>query len=262
MLRVMRRGVYALGVPGKSWSAALTTATLAAGPGAAISHESGSVLHGMRRRHERRIHVTVPHNGGHDPEDLKLHHVRSLDPADITRIDGIPVTTLERTLLDLAETSSLRTLGRMVHELEVQRRLDVVAVDAVIARNPGRHGIRPLRLVLEKHRARDKAAVQERLYRLALRAGFPKPSRTRRGASTAFSTNSTSTSRRSASALEADGYAVHGTARRFWSDRHKDRRLWLVGIDIKRYTWEDVTTRARETVAELRAIRDRLEHRT
>jgi hypothetical protein len=257
MLQPVRRGIYALGAPKKSWNAALASAALAGGAGAVISHESAAVVHRIRRRHVRRVHVTVSHPGGHSAPDLRLHHARHLEPADVEIVAGIPVTRLERTLLDLAEISSVRALGRVVHELDVERRLDLEAIDAMVVRNPGRHGIRTLRTVLDKHRPREKAAIQERLYRLALQAGFEATEQNQRRRVDGIAYELDIFWETLGLCLEADGYAVHGTARRFWSDRSKDRKLWLAGIVVHRYTWEDVTRRRAQTLAELGRIRER-----
>ena len=56
------------------------------------------------------IHVTLPANSddpredGPPPPGVVIHRVPALHPDDLTIVDGIPVTTVARTLIDLAET--------------------------------------------------------------------------------------------------------------------------------------------------------------
>jgi hypothetical protein len=73
-----------------------------------------------------------------------LHRVRSLDTEDVTTKDGIPVTTVARTLLDSAEVLRPAQLGRMIEEAERLRLFDLTEIQRVCERNPGRRGLGPL----------------------------------------------------------------------------------------------------------------------
>jgi hypothetical protein len=94
----------------------------------------------MFRSHDEPIHVTVPRCAG-DPRSLPvpppgvvIHYVPELHPDDVTTIDGIPVTSVARTLVDLAEVMSrdeLRATFARARELGL---LDIDAVAAAAAR--------------------------------------------------------------------------------------------------------------------------------
>ncbi len=79
-------------------------AVLACGPGTLLSHRSAAALHGIRRNPSW-IDVTVP-GGDRGRKHLRVHST-TLHPDDITQIDHIPVTSISRTLLDLAPSSTL-----------------------------------------------------------------------------------------------------------------------------------------------------------
>ena len=88
------------------------------------------------QRHGDRRGTTLP--------GIRCHWARALGLAATHHVDGIPVTTLARTYLDLAEVLNHRRLLEALEAGQRQNKLDVGALEAVIARNPGRRGIKPL----------------------------------------------------------------------------------------------------------------------
>lgn len=108
---------------------------------------------------------------------VKVHRARRLDPADLTRIDGLPVTTLPRTLLDSAETEPYHRLERIFEEADRRRLLDLEEIQACAARNPGRRGLKALtRLVDDYLAVGDAHEGLERLFqRFLAEEGFPQP---------------------------------------------------------------------------------------
>ena len=81
-----------------------------------------------------------------------MHRTRRLDPEERGAEDAIPITTVARTLLDLAEVVPPREVTRAIEAAERLRLFDLRAVEDVIARNPGRRGLRPLGRALETYR--------------------------------------------------------------------------------------------------------------
>jgi hypothetical protein len=79
---------------------------------------------------------------------VRTHHARL--PADeITEIDGIPVTTVPRTLLDLASVLSPHQLERAINEAAIRGHSDSLSLPDLIARHPGRKGVGLVRALLE-----------------------------------------------------------------------------------------------------------------
>ena len=78
----------------------LYVAWLQAGAHAVISHDSALALYGLSDLLPHRIHVTVPRTSSRRRPELQLHTKR-LEPEDVTRYEGLPVTTVPRTLVDV-----------------------------------------------------------------------------------------------------------------------------------------------------------------
>ncbi len=84
----------------------------------------------MRRTTRTLIDVTVPRSRG-PREGIDVHRVRRLDPLDVTTRDGIPVTTLARTLVDLCSVLSDHDLERTVRQAEILRLVDLTEMTAI-----------------------------------------------------------------------------------------------------------------------------------
>jgi len=92
-------------------------AVLACGSGAVLSHWSAAALWGLLWPLERAIAVWAStHRRGH--EGVHVHWARRLDPRDRTIRDGIPVTTVPRTVLDLAAIGNKPTLERATNQAD------------------------------------------------------------------------------------------------------------------------------------------------
>lgn len=98
-------------------------AVLACGPGAVLSHGSAAVLLGLPWRPNKWIDVTVPTPGGR-AKRLVIVHRSSVAPSERTTKDGIPVTSPNRTLVDLADYGRRRPVERALDEAAYLR-LDV-----------------------------------------------------------------------------------------------------------------------------------------
>jgi very-short-patch-repair endonuclease len=133
--------VYAVGHVVETRRGRWMAAVLACGPYAVLSHFDAALLWGIVRGGSGPVHVTVPARGRKGHEGIKLHRVRTLDPRDHGRLHAIPVTSLARTLLDLAEVLPPRRLARAIEEAERLQLFDLNEIRAVIERNPGRRGI-------------------------------------------------------------------------------------------------------------------------
>jgi very-short-patch-repair endonuclease len=116
-LHRVHRGVYAVGHPAISDFGRYLAAVLACGPGAALSHRAAAHLHGMRR-YGGLPEVTVPRTGAPRRAGMHVHTSTTLTPDTVTRRHGIPVTTPERTLVDLADVVRPDDLARTVSAAE------------------------------------------------------------------------------------------------------------------------------------------------
>jgi predicted transcriptional regulator of viral defense system len=79
----------------------LHIASLQAGPKAVISHDSALALYDLSDLLPDRVHVTIPRTASRRRPGLRLH-TNQLEPEDVARYEGLPVTTVLRTLVDVA----------------------------------------------------------------------------------------------------------------------------------------------------------------
>ena len=100
-LQRIQRGVYRLSRFPEMPFADLFVAWLAAGPRAVISHESALVVYDLSDVLPSEIHITVPRTTSRRGKEMRLH-TKQLRKSEITQRAGLPVTTIARTLADLA----------------------------------------------------------------------------------------------------------------------------------------------------------------
>ena len=182
----------------------------------------------------------------------------TLDEADVTEIDGIPCTTLARTLLDIAEDGTRREVERALDRAEQARILDMRAIDDVLARANGRRGAKLLRTVLEQHRVGStltRNELEEAFLRIARDVGAPPDSVNEwiafpdgGGAEADF------VYRAQRLIVETDGRDTHAVRKAFKSDRIRDQRLMLLGWRVVRFPWQQVIFEPAEVAATLRGL--------
>jgi hypothetical protein len=126
-------------------------AVLACGPDAALSHRSAGTLEGLWAKSGGRIDVTIPRRAPRKHAGVALHRSTTLMPADVTVVDGIPCTTVARTLFDLAEELTQRQLERAFDQADILEVLDLNEIDDQLSRNRTRRGAPKVRRLLNEH---------------------------------------------------------------------------------------------------------------
>jgi hypothetical protein len=123
------------------------------------------------------IHVTTTCRSTRDLHGVTVHRARSIHPADRTRVDGFPVTTLSRTLLDLAETLAPARLEAVFEEADRRELLDLNELRATAERNPGRRGLRPYLALIDGYFPTPDAneGIEREFQLLLLDEGLPLP---------------------------------------------------------------------------------------
>jgi hypothetical protein len=137
MLHRRHRRVYSLGPAPLSYDAQCLAAVLAAGPGSALAKAAAAYLLGARRTRPPLIAVVSTRR--RRIAGVRVHTVRSLDPRDITIHKGIPVTTIHRTIVDLADELTPHELANVIHEAAFLGRWIEAAVRDCATRLNGRH---------------------------------------------------------------------------------------------------------------------------
>lgn len=229
-----------------SWRQRLFAAILAGPDGGVASHRSAAVLHSLREGTP--VELTVA-QGGHTLKHALVHQA-AVGGAEWMRVEGIPVSRVERTLVDLAAVVGDNEVEQAV---EAALRRGLTNVDRLAAQlRSGRRGTARLRRVLER-RASGRPAGSElevRLLQLLRAAGMPDPVRqyeVRVGAERYFLDVAYPDRRL---CIEVDGREAHEGAA-FQRDRTRQNALALAGWTVLRFTWADVTERADEVIAVL-----------
>ena len=250
-LHPIHRGVYAVGHRNLTDEALFIAAVLAIGSDAALSHLSAAQLYGLRpfnRGAGTWVDVsTTRHVKAR--RHIRLHTVRALE---ITTRSRIPVTTPARTLLDLGDVLTARQHERTVHEAEVQRLVTIDALQAQIARSPGRRAAARLQAITADGPAPTRSDLEDAMLALLKRHGLPRPHiNARIGADEVdlwFPESDL--------VVELDGWRYHGTAIRHRLDARKQARLEAAGLRVLCADWSQVTGDAAQTAQRLRQVLD------
>ena len=234
----------------------LMAAVLACGPGAALSHRSAASLHGILDDSRNHIDVIAPNRRGRAPKGISAHRDGTLTLSDRALIDGIPCTSLARTLLDLAATASPDTLRYAVTQAEVEEVFDLAEIVELLKRSKGRRGVARLRLAIELHDPDEKEArreLEKKLLRLFKRGGF-QPEVNGHLIVDGISIMPDFLWREARLIVEADSRRVHGTVTAFEKDRQRDQRLAAAGWTVIRCTWHQVTNEPERLSQTLRTL--------
>jgi very-short-patch-repair endonuclease len=246
-LRRLHRGVYALGHSALSIEGRLHAALLYAGPGAVLSHTTAAWLWQIIETAPGRIHVTV-HSRRSSLLEVCLH--QSIEPAP-HRCRGFPVTPVARTLLEIASMLTPRQLRRALAEADYRGLLDPGDLRAVIGR--GRSGSAALRSALRSHLpalAETRSVLEERFLELCEQAHLPQPEvNARIGRMTVDAVW-----HEAKVVAELDGGPAHAGPAAMKRDRQRDLALRALGYTVVRYTWEQITERPEQVIADLTAL--------
>lgn len=249
-------GVYALGHRQLRIHGHWLAAVIACGPGAALSHREAAALHGLRSSNRSRVDVTTARRIRASRPGIQIHHAATLVAHDVTTVEGIPVTTVARTLVDLAHVVPRDSVGKALREAEHLQTLDMRQIEAIRARarhRPG-PGHATLTAVLEQYRRRGtqltRSVLEDRFVALCETYGLPRP---RMNAHVdGVEVDALWADRRLA--VELDGWDRHKGRRAFQDDRTKANALTRAGCRVLRFTHDDVVHRAAETAATIDAL--------
>jgi very-short-patch-repair endonuclease/predicted transcriptional regulator of viral defense system len=258
-LHRVHRGVYAVGHGRLTVEGHWLAAVLACGSKAVLSHRSAAALWGLRSDNRARTDVSVPSRSARSRPGIDVHPSVTLTPADCTIRDGIPCTTLARTLLDLAEGDRPRGVERAIEQAEVLRLFDLRAVEEVLARANGRRGAAVLTAVLARleEPALTDSELEERFLTLCRAASLPSPEVNEwLVIDDEPAIKADFLWREKRLVVETDGWESHGTRQAFERDRRRDERLKLAGYEPLRFTRRRIIREpsgVMRTVAELLA---------
>ncbi|CAN5695786.1 type IV toxin-antitoxin system AbiEi family antitoxin domain-containing protein [soil metagenome] len=259
LLRVAPEVYRIAGAP-STWHQRVVTACLTEGDPALASHRTAAALWGLDGFQPGIVEVTTPRWLRRRRPGVRVHESTDLADGDRVERSAIPVTSIERTLIDL---------GAVVHRHKVEQALDdalqrrLTTPEQVrdrfvqLARR-GRRGVGVLRPLLERRLGTSGLRPSEfgrRVARLLEGAGLAPPELEHvvHDAAGVFVAQVDLAYVLAQVAIECDGDQWHSGRQRRQGDLDRQNRLVLAGWTILRFTWEDLVQRPHMIVARVRA---------
>lgn len=253
-LHAIHRGVYAVGHTAITIRGRWMAAVLASGDGAVLSHRSATALWGIWGSGAGEIHVTVPRKS-RSQRSLRRHFgVLPDDEQEV--VDGIPVTSASRAILDLAGEKGETAAEAALREAEYLGIYGRASLPALLERYPRHRGTPMCGTALDRVGDDPGGRIRSPLEELFL--PFLDAHRIPRPRLNAWLT--VGEDRYQVDCLwddaclvaELDGFKSHGTKRAFRKDRKRDRRLGAAGYRVIRITEDQLASEPEDLAADLR----------
>lgn len=251
-LHALHRGVYAAGHPHVTVRGRWIAALMAIGSGAVLSHRSAAAVWDLRDGLGGKVDVTAPGRGRRPRPGIARHQVRELADEDVARRDGLPVTSVARTLLDLGDALHPAQLARTFERADQLRILDFDAVERLLTRAVGRRGAPVLAKLTVGERAPSidtRSVLERRFVALCRDGGLPAPALNVTVAG--YEVDAVWFADRLV--VELDGYRFHRSRRTFEADRVRDATLQLAGFKVLRVTHRRLEGESRNVLEMLRS---------
>lgn len=244
----IHRGVFRVGHTAPSLEARYLAAVKACGPGSLLAGRAAAhLLHLLRRPPSLPEVLTTRYRC---PTGVTVTRCRSIDPRDRTGWCGVPVTTVPRTIVDLAALLDPADLARASHEAMVRHRIKPDAVERILGRRHNWPGARELRRVLAGDEPVSLSKLESSFIAAIRRARLPLPK-----------TNVPTGAHRvdcrwpqHRLTVELDSYRYHHTRHAWEQDRRRERDARTRGDEFRRYTWFDVCEDPEPMLADLQAL--------
>lgn len=175
-LHPVDRGVYAVGRPNLSRKGLWMAAVLGCGEGAALSYGSAAALWGIRRERRDLVEVSARSYSARQRPRVHVYRRSNLQASEIVIREGIPVTSIVRSLIDVAGRLDRTALERAVNEADRLGLIDPEALLDALTLHPGKRGVRPLRDLLGERAFRlTDSELERRFLHLVAEAGLQVP---------------------------------------------------------------------------------------
>lgn len=228
---------------------------------ALLSRHTAAALWGISGYSGGAVHVTAPHKST-STKRIRRHF--SIVPEDEQAVyEAIPVTSIHRTIFDLAASEDADAVVAMIKEAEYLNRWDRLSLSDLLERYPGKRGYRTVRFALqrleEEPAGRKRSWLEKRFAPFLRRRHLPLPR---------FNDWIFLNGKRYCvdchwpnlrQIVELDGWEGHRTRTAFRDDRSRDRALTAAGYSVARLTWNQLDDEPEAIASDLRLLllRDR-----
>lgn len=240
----------------RSWRQDLKALSLWAARDFALSHRTAAALHGFRRFPEGPLELSALRHLS-APRPIDVHQVGAFGPRELETVQGFRVTSVTRTLLDLAAVVSEADLRATVDEALQRKRTTVERLAVMLQQVDRPRGVAFLRRLLLEYQGGDgpcESELEAFVFELIERSGLPPPSRQRtitiagRGRRLDFCYP------QQGIIVEADSYAFHSSPIAFEKDRQRYNSLTARDFRVLQWTWKALQERPQALIAELRGL--------
>lgn len=254
--QVVMPGVYRVEGSPQTWRQRLKAAALWAGEGFAVSHHAAAALWGFGRYDEGPVELTLARYA-RAPRGVVLHQARVLAPRDVASLEKLRVTTVERTLLDLAACDPFEDVRAACDEALRRKWTNTERLSVAVARAAGRPGVGLIGSLVDGYvggRGPTESELEARVAEVLEACGLPSPVRQARVVvgdrvrRLDFRIPGTRV------VIEADGYAWHSSPEAFERDRQRDNALIARGFTVLHWTWRALREEPETLVGQLYAV--------
>jgi very-short-patch-repair endonuclease len=254
VIRRLHKGVYAMTCVPPSSKQVLLAACRWGGAGSAASHRSAAALWELDGFTLDKAELWSPRYLKSERVKARVNTVRL---ADLTEIEGIPVTRIERTLVDLAGIVDADELEDALDSALRKRLTTVRKLRLRIRAESRRKGIGTLRSLVDERDDRGRPSAsrfETRLNRLLLRSGLPAIREFTVWDGGEFIARVDFCWPEARLIVEADGFRWHGGRRAWQRDRERRNRLTTMGWSVIQVTWDDLTRRPDALIDTIRSL--------
>jgi very-short-patch-repair endonuclease len=227
----LHKNVYLVGPAPPSLMARARAAALACGADAMISHRSAAEMFGLLPDTGDRIHVSVVGRSIAPRDGVRLHRIAGFEPGETTKMRDIPLTSVARTICDLAGTESTDEVETAFQEALYRDIVTPRAVAAVVAREPRRRGAAAIRALLRDSRM-TRSDRERALLKLIDAAQLPRPVTNLRLHGHLVDAYWPAEQL----VVEFDGWRAHGHRLAFEGNRKRDQVMLAHGLRVMRVT--------------------------
>ena len=260
--RRVAKGVYVLAGSKKTYKQRVMIAVLQAGPGSFASHRCAARLRELDGVTTAPVEITVPRRLRAKPAGVRIHYSTDCTVFDWSEIDGIPVATVTRIIVDLAadKSASLGVLERIFECGQRRGETSHAMLREMVQRlaRPGKRGIRRARAltaVLLDDGQVNHSDLETRFFQLLRRAGLPLPRRQRvvhrpdgRFAYADYAYDELDAH------IELLGYRWHSSSDALTHDVERNNDIALQRTVVLQFTWSHVTRRPAYVLDKVRAL--------
>jgi hypothetical protein len=265
VLICQQEGVYRYAGAPRTRAQALLASLLAVGPVSAGSHRSAGAAYGIWTVRDEHVEITVTRDRTPELRGVTVHRIADLADRWITEVDGVPVTTLARTLVDLGAVLPLASVGLALDRALGRKLVSIAEVRAALnaVARKGRAGVGVIRALLkERQGAATVSVLQARMATLIRLHGLPSPV----SEYTVLDPHGGFVGRVDFAypelkyVIEVDGYEAHSSLRAFQHDRARQNDLVELGWTVHRFTWTDVNSHPGRVATRIRRVLGTQDH--